>query len=423
MNLNKMKFLVIDDDTVARETVVEFLIAAGFENVAECSDGMQGLEAIKTNSVDFVICDWEMPEMDGLELVKEIRTIPQYQNLPFMMITNPISNEKLKVVDAAENGVDAYLIKPFRARVLIHKIHEIFYKRLEEAKKTVVIVDDDDDVRDYVTEVLTDMGFDPVCSFTKANDAFQFLEKNYRNVALVVSDWEMPGMTGIEFLHKVRINRRLAHLPFIIITSQTSVEHLKVQKAIEAEVDSYLMKPFRTEILQTKIRLVLTKSKLNIAITLGLEGAASAAADLDWADAERSYKHVRALDPKNIEALLGLARVELRRSPFKGFEEAIKYIEKAIEINPRYDRPHVELALAYELSRSIEKAIGVLRDALSQCFPQDQIHFQLGRMLIQRGKKEEGLQQLEKALELNPKHELADSLLKETEESMSKKRR
>lgn len=409
MNLNKMRFVVIDDDATARNTVVDFLRGAGCEDITECATGEEGLEVIQTNSVDFVISDWEMPGMDGLELIKKVRALPQHKDLPFIIITSPISNENIKVMDAGENGVDAYLIKPFRARVLREKISEVLYIHAEKSKKAVILCDDDEHVRNFVAEVLRDMDFNPVHEFNKATEAYPFLEKNHENIALIVSDWEMPEMTGIEFLHKVRINRNTSQMPFIIITSQTSIEAMKVRKAIDADVDSYLMKPFKVEALQTKVKLVLAKTKLSIAITRALESANAAIADSDWNDAEKHFKHARSLDPKSIDALLGLASLEVKREP-KKYDEAMKYIRKAIEINPRYDRPHIELALVYESSSSIEKAIVTLRDALLKCTPQDQVHYHLGRVLLRRGKTDEALLHLDKALELNPKLAIAQEL-------------
>lgn len=422
MNLTKIKFLVVDDNQDARKTMVDFLIAAGCENIIQCENGKQALELIQKNVVEFVISDWDMPVMDGLELLKQVRAMPQFKKLPFIIATAPISNEPLKISDAALGGVDAYLIKPFRSRTLIQKIKDVIYERMEEMKKTVILVDDDDEVRAFLTEALKELGYNPVSGFNNASDAYDYLEKHHSGIALVISDWEMPNMTGIEFLHKIRINRKMANLPFIIVTSQTSIEALKIQKAIEAEVDSYLMKPFRVEALETKIKLVLAKSKLDLAIARRLESAAAAMAAGDLEDAERDYKHVETLDPKNVDALLGIAGVEMSRGTPKALNKAITHIEKAIEYSPRYDRAHIELALAYENSRSIDRSITILKEALLQCFPLDRIHFHLGRLLLERGKRDEAILNLEKAFELNPKMTKAQDLLKVAKESPRKKK-
>ena len=326
-----------------------------------------------------------------------------------MMITSPISNEFIKIEDAALAGVDAYLIKPFRARMLTQKIKEIIDDKAQKNKKAVILADDDDTVREFVAEVLKEMQLEPVFQFNKASDAYHFLEKNFQKIALVISDWEMPEMTGIEFLHKIRINRELSEMPFIMITSQTSVEHLKVQKAIQADVDNYLMKPFNVDTLQTKIKLVLTQVKLDMVTKRALDNAAAAMADSDLVDAEKYYHHVRTLNPKNPDALIGLGHIELKRSRF---EDGVKYFRAAIALNPKFDRPHIELALAYEGGVALEKAITSLREALNWCLPQDQVYYHLGRLLIRRGKTEEGLAQLEKALEINPQLEEAKKMLK-----------
>ena len=412
MNIKEIKFLLIDDDPMVKKTVSEILKAEGCESVTECNNGAEGFQILQDQPINFIICDWEMPVMDGFEFLKKLRMIKQYKDLPFMMITSPIRNEELKIEDAGLQGADSYLIKPFRARMLMQKIKEVYDDQIQKSKKAVILADDDDMAREFVAEVLKGMEFSPVHQFNKASDAYQFLEKNFEKVALVVSDWEMPVMTGIEFLHKIRINRLLSDMPFIMITSQTSVEHLKVQKAIQADVDNYLMKPFNVEALQTKVKLVLTQVKLDLAIKRALENAVAAMADSDWHEAEQYFHHVKALDPKNIDALLGLASVELKREHSRNFEEAVRYFRTAIAINPKYDRPHIELALAYEGSMALDKATHCLKEALSWVTSPEKICYHYGRLLIRRGKNEEGVIQLEKALELNPQLEDAREILK-----------
>lgn len=423
MNLAKIKFLVVDDDSDSRQTIVDFLKAEGCEHVAELVNGKQALEAIKKGLFEFVISDWDMPEMDGFTLLKEVRALPDFKDLPFIIVTAPISNEELKVKDAAIKGVDAYLIKPFRARVLIQKIKDVMYDQLEVNKKEVIVVDDDDDVRTFLTDALTELGYKPVSAFDNAKDAYTHLEKNFDTVALVISDWEMPEVTGIEFLHKVRVSKKFAHTPFVIITSQSSVDALKLQQAIEAEVDSYLMKPFRLDALETKIKLVLARAKIDLSIARRLESAAAAVMAGDLDDAEQDYKHVESLSPKNVEALLGIAGIEVSHGSPKSVNKAISYYERAIACDPRYDRSHIELALAYENLRSIDRSIVVLKDALLKCFPLDRIHFHLGRLLLDRGKRDEAIPNLEKAHELNSKLTQAIDLLKIAKENPRTKKK
>src|SRR5581483_145151 len=106
-------------------------------------------------------------------------------------------------------------------------------------------------------------------------------------------------------------------------------ERVKIKKAIEAEVDHYLIKPFNVDTLQSKIRDVLRDVQLDLEIKRALDSANAALLDLDWRDAATHFERARFLDPKNIDALLGLAKIELKQEPTKGFENAIKHIRKA----------------------------------------------------------------------------------------------
>lgn len=122
----KMKILVVDDFSTMRRIVKNLLKQLGFENLEEAEDGMQAYTKLKNSGYDFVVSDWNMPNMSGLELLKKIREDPKLKDLPFLMVT--AEAEKHKVIEAIQAGVNNYIVKPFTGEILKEKIEKIFEK-------------------------------------------------------------------------------------------------------------------------------------------------------------------------------------------------------------------------------------------------------------------------------------------------------
>ncbi len=114
------KFLVVDDSLTMRRIFVNVLKSLGYENVIEAEHGKQALEKLLTEGADFLITDWNMPEMSGLELVKAVRANPALENLPVLMVTT--RGYAADVIEAMKARVNNYIVKPFTAPVLKEKI-------------------------------------------------------------------------------------------------------------------------------------------------------------------------------------------------------------------------------------------------------------------------------------------------------------
>jgi two-component system, chemotaxis family, chemotaxis protein CheY len=119
-----MTIITIDDFSTMRRIVKNLLKQLGFSNILEADDGTTGLEAIRSQKVDFIISDWNMPKMTGLELLKTVRSDPALKDIPFLMVT--AEAEKENIIQAVQAGVSNYVVKPFTAEVLKQKIEKIF---------------------------------------------------------------------------------------------------------------------------------------------------------------------------------------------------------------------------------------------------------------------------------------------------------
>ncbi|WP_197331110.1 chemotaxis response regulator CheY [Ralstonia syzygii] len=128
MDKSQYRFLVVDDFPTMRRIVRNLLKELGFANVDEAEDGAAGLAKVKEGRFDFVISDWNMPNMDGLQMLQAIRADPNpgINKLPVLMVTAEAKKEN--IIAAAQAGANGYVVKPFTAATLDEKLGKIFEK-------------------------------------------------------------------------------------------------------------------------------------------------------------------------------------------------------------------------------------------------------------------------------------------------------
>ncbi|RUR41370.1 chemotaxis response regulator CheY [Vreelandella populi] len=121
-----MSFLVVDDFPTMRRIVRSLLKELGFTNVDEAEDGQDALNKLRAGNFEFVVSDWNMPNLDGLEMLKEIRQDDALKHLPVLMVTAEAKKEN--IIAAAQAGANGYVVKPFTAATLEEKLNKIFEK-------------------------------------------------------------------------------------------------------------------------------------------------------------------------------------------------------------------------------------------------------------------------------------------------------
>ncbi len=125
---NNMKILVVDDFSTMRRIIKNLLRDLGFTNTQEADDGLTALPMLKSGNFDFLVTDWNMPGMQGIDLLKEVRADESLSTLPVLMVTAEQKREQ--IIEAAQAGVNGYIVKPFTAVTLKEKIDKIF-ERIE----------------------------------------------------------------------------------------------------------------------------------------------------------------------------------------------------------------------------------------------------------------------------------------------------
>lgn len=124
MGMEDLKFLVVDDFSTMRRILRNLLKELGFANVQEAENGAEGLTKLRADTFDFVVLDWNMPVMTGIEMLREIRADANLKHLPVLMVTAEAKKEN--IIEAAQAGASGYVVKPFTAAILDEKLKKIF---------------------------------------------------------------------------------------------------------------------------------------------------------------------------------------------------------------------------------------------------------------------------------------------------------
>ena len=119
-----LKILVVDDFSTMRRIIRNLLKELGFPNVTEAEDGVDALKKLQNGNFEFVVSDWNMPNMSGIDLLRSIRSDPMLKHLPVLMVTAEAKKEN--IIEAAKAGASGYIVKPFTAATLDEKLQKIF---------------------------------------------------------------------------------------------------------------------------------------------------------------------------------------------------------------------------------------------------------------------------------------------------------
>jgi len=278
--------LVVDDQPAMKTIIRRMLADIGFNSIFTALDGREALEVIEARQIDVVISDWNMPIMNGLELLVELRGSIATENLPFIMITGNVNQADVK--KAIQNGVNEYIIKPFTPATLKEKIikslesaeikrakkassvvdipstdavddevtpevNEDFFRAIEDSSgneelMSVLIVDDEPDNITVLTELLKGKYRLQAC--LNGEDALDIC-KSDKQPDLILLDIMMPGMNGLDFCSKLKTLPMTEHIPIIFVS--TLSEDKYVVKGLSLGAVDYITKPIQPEITLARI--------------------------------------------------------------------------------------------------------------------------------------------------------------------------
>lgn len=119
-----MRVLVVDDFSTMRRIIRNILRQLEFDNIVEADDGTTAWEVINREKIDFIVSDWNMPQMSGIDLLRKVRSSEEYADIPFLMVTAEAQQEN--IIEAVQAKVSNYIVKPFTAETMKQKIEKIF---------------------------------------------------------------------------------------------------------------------------------------------------------------------------------------------------------------------------------------------------------------------------------------------------------
>jgi CheY-like chemotaxis protein/Flp pilus assembly protein TadD len=406
---SEVHVMVVDDSADARDTAVDYLRALGFETITIVTDGREALATLENDpTIGLIISDWDMPTVDGLTLLKRVRANAKWQHIPFIIMSSPRSIEHEKISAAVEDLVDDYIVKPFRMDTLEAKLDKTLTATLHGPQKIAVIADDDADSRETVVDYLKRFGFKRIEAFPDGDAAMQFMSRNANDIGLIIADWEMPKVKGIDLLESCKRTKGLAEVPFFIITSQASIERMKVMQAASLHVDNYLLKPFTREDLKDRIDRALQLKRVEREVGHAVE---SGFEDLERGRPKAAlikFQKALKLNPDFDMGLSGMGDAYMKTSNVEG---AIPFYQKALAMNPNREVHYVKLAHAYERKDEFGKAINILTTAKNNLLPHASVHLELAKIYVRKDMFRKALEELQEAAKLEPANREVGMLL------------
>jgi len=283
-SINKnMRFLVADDFEPMRTTIKNNLLAMGYEHVTVASNGSEALRILAVSPIDCVISDWNMPVLNGLELLLEVRNNDKLKNIHFMLATAEGNRDSVNI--AIASGVSAFLIKPFTQATLRDKIQLMLSRpavsHMERAPDGSIIppaqqktsTSSNQRARILVVDDIP-ANIDVIVGFLKETYQIKAATSGEKGLKiingkqppdLILLDIMMPEMDGMEVCRRVKENPETQHIPIIFLTAKSEVEDITT--GLEAGAVDYITKPANPSVLRARVKthLQLKSSRDNLA--------------------------------------------------------------------------------------------------------------------------------------------------------------
>ena len=370
----KRRILLADDSALIHKHTVPILEEAGYE-VIEAFDGKAAIEMLRGDPPDLVLTDVEMPHLDGYQVCKLVKTTAETAHIPVVMCSS--LGDAADLERGFDSGADDYLVKPVIAEDLISRLHAIFATRMASARERVLVVDDSAAIRHLVCDCLRRQGF----VIESAVDGADGLERATAHIPdLILTDYDMPRMTGFELVHALRRDLRTRDIPIVMLTARDTRRDQAQMRA--AGLTSYLVKPFSTDKCIAIVERVLAEARLSrykTASRLYISEGAVLAAESQAASGELFATRAREVDATLLFSdISGFTAMSSRMTPtevvailndafdalcpiIKGHGGDIdKFIGDAImavfEDSPSFDEPHALRATraAWGMQRALD---------------------------------------------------------------------
>jgi len=250
----KKLILLADDSPLIHRHTVPILEDEGYE-VRSASDGAEAIALARAITPDLVITDVEMPRVDGYGVCKALKADPATAHVPVLICSS--LGEAADLERGFDAGADDYLVKPVIPEELSTRVRALVLGSLPASRERILVVDDSPAQRHYVADCLARQGFEVV---TADNGKIALERAQAVRPALVVSDYEMPVMTGFELVHALRRDPELRQIPVIMLTARDGKRDMAQMRA--AGASAYLVKPFSQDKCIALVERTLAERRL-----------------------------------------------------------------------------------------------------------------------------------------------------------------
>ncbi len=250
----KKLVLLADDSPMIHRYTVPILEEDNYD-VVSAHDGAEALRLARERRPDLVITDVEMPKLDGYELCKTLKAGADTAHIPVLICST--LGEAADLERGFDAGADDYMVKPVVPEELSTRVRALFATSLPGSRGTILVVDDSPAQRHFVADCLARQGFEIV---TAENGKVALDKAQAVRPQLVVSDYEMPVMTGFELVHALRRDPELRNIPVIMLTARDSKRDMAQMRA--AGASAYLVKPFAQDKCIATVERTLAERKL-----------------------------------------------------------------------------------------------------------------------------------------------------------------
>ncbi|MBI5814366.1 MAG: tetratricopeptide repeat protein [Nitrospinae bacterium] len=266
-------------------------------------------------------------------------------------------------------------------------------KALDFKDMTVLVVDDMFNMRRTIKNMLRHIGFESVIEAESGQRAWEIISSTPKKIDMVVSDWNMPELPGLELLRRVRDSARHRDTPFIIITAEVS--EAKIVQAAETEVDGYLIKPFVAKALEEKINAIFDNRENPPPFEKYLRVGDNAQEAKEYDKAIEAFKEALRIRPDSARARCAIGEAYKLKG---NMAEAEKWLAEAIRTNPQYTKAYESMSQVYEAAGKPDLAVKTLEKAAEISPNNPERSLEIGKLYLKQGNKEKADHALQIAL-------------------------